>query len=104
MIFDLTPFGINKHVTSLDGLLKEIGTDQLAMEFTHMITRIAGSIISGLHYLRENGVAHRDLKPGNILVSKSTHFQRNKNCIRKTRYLEQKSLCSKTDRFWRILG
>ena len=51
MTFDLTPFEINKHVTSLDGLLKEIGTEQPAMEFMHIITRIAGSIISGLHYL-----------------------------------------------------
>ena len=25
--FDLTPFGIDKHVTSLDGLLKEIRTE-----------------------------------------------------------------------------
>ena len=74
IIFDLTPFGINKHVTSLDGLLKEIETEQLAMEFTYMITRIAGSIISGLHYLHENGVAHRDLKPGNISVSNQHHF------------------------------
>ena len=75
MTFDLTPFGINKHVTSLDGLLKEIGTEQLAMEFTHMITRIVGSIISGLHYLHENGVAPRDLKPGNILVSNQHIFK-----------------------------
>ena len=74
IIFDLTPFGINKHVTSLDGLLKEIETEQLAMEFTYMITRIAGSIISGLHYLHENGVAHRDLKLGNISVSNQHHF------------------------------
>ena len=83
MTFDLTPFGINKHVTSLNGLLKEIGTEQLAMEFTHKINRIAGSVTSGLHYLHENGVAHRDLKPGNILVSNQNIFKRIKTVSEK---------------------
>ena len=75
MTFDLTPFGINNHVTLSDGLLKEIGTEQLAMEFTQVTTRIAGSIMSGLHYLHEDGVGHRDLKPGNILVSNQHIFK-----------------------------
>ena len=75
MTIDLTPFGINKHVASLDGLLKEIGKEQLAMEFTHMVTRIPRSIRSGLNYLHENGVAHGDLKHGNELVSNQHIFK-----------------------------
>ena len=92
MTFDLTPFGINKHVTSLNGLLKEIGTEQLAMEFTHKINRIAGSVTSGLHYLHENGVAHRDLKPGNILVSNQNIFKRIKTVSEK-QYIWNRNPC-----------
>ena len=75
MTLALTPFVINKDVTSLDGPLREMGTEQLAMEFAHMITRTAGSIISGFHYLHENSVAHRDLKSGKILVMNQHIFK-----------------------------
>ena len=75
MCFDLSPFGIQKQVNSLDGLIKELGPATLPLEFTNMISIICDSVIEGLRYLHRNNVAHRDLKPGNTLVSNQHIFK-----------------------------
>ena len=92
MTFNLTPFEINKYITSLDGLLKEIGTEELAMEFTDMITRIAGSIICAMQYLHGNDVAHRDLKPGNILVT-NQHISKGTKTVFEKQDIWNRNLC-----------
>ena len=74
MCFDLSPFGIQKQVNSLDGLIKELGPATLPLEFTNMISIICDSVIEGLRYFHRNNVAHRDLKPSNILVSNQHIF------------------------------
>ena len=76
MCFDLSPFGMQKQVNSLDGLIKELGpATTLPLEFTNMISIICDSVIERLRYLHRNNVAHRDLKPGNILVSNQNIFK-----------------------------
>lgn len=67
MEFDFTKFGKKGIVVhSLDGFLKEIADN--CSGFEHLVPFCAKSIIEGLTYLHSNGVAHRDLKPGNILI------------------------------------
>ncbi|PIK47545.1 hypothetical protein BSL78_15597 [Apostichopus japonicus] len=73
--FSFSMFGKEKSVSSLDGLLTELNKNNLD-GFEHLIPCIAVQVVDGLRYLHGQNVVHRDIKPGNILVS-NQHFQNN---------------------------
>lgn len=66
--FDFGPFGLDAQISSLQELLEELGKAN-CKGFEHFAPCIASEVVSGLSYLHDHGVAHRDLKPGNVLVT-----------------------------------
>ena len=66
--FDFHPFGLDETVSSLDDMLAEMDTINFDA-FEHLVPCISNNVVSGLQYLHANGVAHHDIKPGNVLVS-----------------------------------
>ena len=55
-------------VTSLSGFLPQIN-EYKCQRFHDLVNHAAVEIIQGLAYLHSKGIAHRDVKPANVLVN-----------------------------------
>ena len=66
--FDFKPFGEDVRVTSLSGFLLQIN-EYKCQGFHDLVNHAAVEIIQGLAYLHSKGIAHRDVKPANVLVN-----------------------------------
>lgn len=67
--FDLSVFGWEGKVSSLNNFLSCLDKGNCHGIEANCMTSIASDIGSGLLYLHERGIAPRDLKPSNVLVS-----------------------------------
>ena len=93
--FDLRPLGINRSVSSLDGLLTYFdNADFVGLEHTPL--SIMAGLVNGLAYLHENGIAHRDLKPQNVLVCNGNDWLLNPVEVKLTDFGESRSLLIQT--------
>ena len=72
-VFSFTPFQKIEKFNSLDQLLQYLSIEDLFTYFPGILNFMARDIGKGLAYLQENNMVHRDIKPGNILVT-NTHY------------------------------
>lgn len=76
--FDLDIFGGDGKVSSLNDFVSCLDQNDCHGIGANLMTKSSVDMLSGLKYLHEIDIAHRDLRPANVLVS-NHHFREEKD-------------------------
>ena len=94
--FDFNLFGADVRVSTLSDFLIKVD-EYDSVGFQELICHAATEIISGLAYLHQTGIAHRDLKTANILVSNQNYSSLSESQDLHEIYHERPIACKLTD-------
>ena len=91
--FDCGPLGEEKKVSTLEDFFHFVDAEFDFSAFADLLLVCAKDVVTGLAFLHTNGIAHRDLKPGNTLVC-NQHYDKNNL---KTSYAKCPIVCKLAD-------
>lgn len=94
--FDFNLFGADVRVSTLSDFLIKVD-EYDSVGFQELVCHAATEIISGLAYLHQTGIAHRDLKTANILVSNQHYSSLSESQDLHEIYHERPIACKLTD-------
>ena len=94
--FDFNLFGADVRVSTLSDFLIKVD-EYDSVGFQELVCHAATEIISGLAYLHQTGIAHRDLKTANILVSNQHYSSVSESQDLHEIYHERPIACKLTD-------
>ena len=94
--FSFSPFGTVCEISGLDEFLRFLDYF-LVKKMKLFFPKISLDLIDGLQFLHNNGIAHRALKPANILVSNKHYANNTEYCRTKHVHKKQPTQCKLTD-------
>ena len=94
--FSFAPYGNYLISHSLDVFLKTLDENDFVPSFPNLFNFVAKGIFTGLAYLHENNIVHRDIKLSHILVS-NTHYSSEEPTKREELFAEQPVVCKIAD-------
>ena len=94
--FSFAPFGNDLISHSLDLFLKTLDENDFVSSFPNLLNLVAKGIFTGIAYLHENNIVHRDVKPSNIIAS-NTHYSNEESTKQEELFAEQPVVCKIAD-------